>query len=128
MAQMTGLAGEIEAAIGLEATVTLLRARGGTRIEIPVRAAGSALAAIPGTAAAQAMVDAFGAGKLDLPAAGLRGVRQIMAQRRAEAEAALKAGASLREAAMLADVTERSVRRFRADLDDDDGQQSLPFD
>lgn len=126
MTQLPGLAGEIEAAIGLEATAQLLRARGGTAVEIPTRARGSALATLIGVEACAALIDALGPGRVMLPCAGFRGRDAAQRDRKAKAVAMLRAGHSAREVALACDLAQRTVHKYREDLDDD-AQGQLPL-
>lgn len=119
MTQLTGIAGEIEEAIGLEAAVALLRARGGTKIEIPRRAEGSALAELIGVDAVHQLGQVFGHGRLALPLAGLRGRAARDAEVRAEAMRLLGEGVSQREVALRCDIDLRTVERYAARLADD---------
>jgi hypothetical protein len=78
MTTLPGLAGEIEALIGLDLTVKLLRARGGCKINIPhsARVTGSSLAEIIGDAAVHALIDRYNPGGMWLPMAGMRGTQR----------------------------------------------------
>ena len=125
MARLPGIAGEIEETIGLEATARLLKARGGTDIEIPVRASGSALARIIGEAACEKMIARFGRGRFKLPAAGFRGRDAIQRERKARAMEMLKAGHSVREVSLACDVVERTVCNYKDELERDTRQGSL---
>jgi len=124
--QLPGLAGEIEAAIGLELTAKLLRERGGTDISIPLRAKGSALARIVGRAACEALIREIGPGKIALPCAGFRGRDAARAARKARALEMLRAGHSLREVALSCDLAQRTVSNYREELGDD-RQGKLPL-
>lgn len=126
MTALSGLAARIEEAIGLDATVRLLRAKGGLEIYIPERVDGSALAELIGAEAADALRDAFGPGKMRLPAGTFRGE----GARRARAMAMLKEGRSLAQVAEACDLTLNTVQRYRQRLDraDADRQPELPFD
>jgi hypothetical protein len=122
---MAGLAGEIEAVIGSDKAQALLRQRGGTEITIPVRPDNSTLAAIVGLPAAAAMIAHFGAGRLKLPLSGARG---IGARRRLGFDM-LQAGASLSEVALACEVDERTVSRWRAEIEAEarSPQLRMPF-
>ncbi|MCU9850367.1 helix-turn-helix domain-containing protein [Defluviimonas sp. WL0024] len=126
MSRLPGIAGEIEAVIGLERTMLLLRRRGGTEINIPVRARGSMLAEIIGVDGAEAMIRAFGSAKIMLPCGHLRGTKA----RRAEAKKMLRAGASISQVALACDMHSRTVSNYRAQLEAEAGrrQLDLPFD
>jgi hypothetical protein len=113
MTQLPGIAGEIEAIIGLDLTVRLLKRRGGTQIAIPVRAKGSKLSEIIGLHATERLSLAFGPGKLTLPCGSMRGARA----RRAEAIAMLRRGASLAQVALACDLHTRTVSNYRAQIE-----------
>lgn len=121
MTQLPGIAGEIEAIIGLDLTIRLLKRRGGTQIAVPVRAKGSRLAEIVGLHAAERMILALGPGKLTLPCASMRGAKA----RRAEAIAMLRAGASLSQVALACDLHTRTVSNYRAQIDAESGDRQL---
>jgi len=125
MTQLAGLAGEIEDAIGLEQAVTLLRRRGGTEVSVPVRPKGSALAEIIGEEATEKLVSALGPGRLQLPMAGLRGAEQLRLERRERAMRMLRDGASLAKVALACELSQRTVSKYRAEIDD--RQDELPF-
>ena len=126
MNQLPGVAAEIQDLIGLDRTVALLKWRGGCEVQIPVRPLGSALASVIGDDAAEVLTRHFGAGKLVLPCAHIRGA----GARRAEAMAMLREGHSLSEVALACDMHTRSVSRLRAQIDAEDAarQPQLPFD
>ena len=111
---LTGLAAEIESAIGPEAAVRLLTLRGGLEVSIPTRAEGSVLASLIGDEAATDMIAAFGPGKMVLPASEFRGMRG----RRARGMCMLLDGASRSAIAAACDVHRDTVlgwrRRLRA--------------
>lgn len=117
MTQFPGIAGEIEDLIGLDLTVTLLRARGGTQIALPQRVPGSHLEQLIGLEAAEALVEYFGAGRLALPMGSMRGVARYNAERRAQAERMLRAGESAMSVALACDLTVRTVHRYRAEME-----------
>lgn len=116
---LPGLAGEIEAVIGLELTAKLLKERGGTDISIPLRAKGSALAKIVGQRACEALIREIGPGKVALPSAGFRGRDAERAARKRRAMEMLRAGHSLREVALECDLAQRTVSNYRDELEDD---------
>ncbi|MGR3501584.1 hypothetical protein [Pseudaestuariivita sp.] len=121
----------IEAVIGLERTATLLKARGGTEIEIPVRVPGSLIASIIGEEAATQLRDAFGAGRLTLPCSHMRGAGAVRLSKRKHAERLLRAGKSIQEVALEADLHIRTVRRYkleRAFESRETDEPMLPFD
>ena len=128
MMTLPGLAGEIEALIGLDLTTKLLRAKGGCQINIPHRdrVVGSALASIIGEAAVEALIGVYGAGAMWLPMASFRGAKR----RKADALRMLRQGASLQDVALACDVASRTVSNYRAEIEAEAGsrQFSLPFD
>ena len=126
--RLTGLAAEIAAVIGAEATFRLLMKRGGMLVKIPQRVEGSVLEELVGTEAAEALSGYFGAGlELHLPAAHLRGA----GGRRAMGVAMLMRGENQFAVALACDVAIRTVRYWQAALveqgaigrggDEDDG-------
>ncbi|MFZ5749896.1 MAG: hypothetical protein ACOY5U_02400 [Pseudomonadota bacterium] len=121
MTQLPGIAGEIEAIIGLDLTVRLLKRRGGTQVAIPVRAKGSKLADIIGLHATERLAQAMGPGKISLPCAHMRGARA----RRAEAMAMLRAGASLQQVALACDLHTRTVSNYRAMIEAEASREQL---
>ncbi len=123
MTTLPGIAGQIEALIGLDLTMKLLRERGGTGVMIPTRARGTVLAGIIGEEATETLIRELGHGPITLPCATLRGA----GARRLVALEMLRQGASLREVALACDMHVRSVSRLRARLKDDDRQGKLPL-
>ena len=117
MTQLPGIAGEIEGVIGLDLAVVLLRARGGTEITLPQPVPGSHLEQLVGGEAAEAMVEYFGAGRLRLPLASMRGVARYNAERRARAIDLLRAGESAMSVALACDLNLRTVHRYRAEME-----------
>lgn len=126
MTTFPGIAGEIEALIGVELTVLLLRRWGGCQTTFPRRARGSVLAEVVGIAAAEIIIREIGPGKVTLPCASMRGQKR----RRAEAKQMLRDGASLQAVALACDMHTRTVSRLRAEIDAEAGERqiSLPFD
>lgn len=126
MSTFPGIAGEIEALIGVELTTLLLRRWGGCQINLPSRAKGSKLADVVGEEAAHKIITQIGHGKITLPCGSLRGTKR----RRAEAMQMLRAGASLAQVAIACDLHTRTVSNYRADLEaQTSGRQfHLPFD
>lgn len=126
MSTFPGIAGQIEAVIGVELTTLLLRRWGGCQINIPVRVKGSVLSEVIGTDAAAKMIAEIGHGKITLPCASMRGI----GGRRTEARALLRAGKSLQQVALECDLHTRTVSKYRAELDAEAGQPQmrLPFD
>ncbi|MDJ0628561.1 MAG: hypothetical protein QNJ44_09910 [Rhodobacter sp.] len=108
------VATEIADAIGPVATAHLLAERGGSRIDIPVKAKGSALARVIGEDATARMIAAFGCGALVLPLGNDRG----RAVTRIRAMAMLAVGASLIETARACEIHIRTVSRFKAEMKD----------
>jgi hypothetical protein len=125
MTLFQGLAGQIEAVIGREATVTLLRERGGCTIAVPVAAGGTMLERLIGLEAAERFIAAFGAGRMTLPCSDARGRRR----RRAEAKRLLAEGLSLQEVALRCDLHTRTVSNYRAEMQaaNDQAQLKLPL-
>jgi DNA-binding NarL/FixJ family response regulator len=125
MTLFRGLAGQIEEAIGREATATLLARWGGCQISVPVKAEGSALAGVIGVEAATQLIAVFGHGKMTLPCADARGMKR----RRAEAIRMLRDGYSLQEVALACDLHTRTVSMYRAHIEDEAGsrQGMLPL-
>lgn len=126
MTQLPGLAGEIEALIGLDLTAKLLKARGGTEITVPVRAKGSELARLIGVQPCEAMIRDLGPGRLMLPCAGFRGRDAERQARKARAMEMLRDGHSLRDVALKCDLATRTVSNYRDELQDD-RQGELPL-
>ncbi len=109
---LTGLAAEIEGAIGPEAAVRLLALRGGTEVSIPTRAKGSVLASVIGDEATADMIAAFGPGKTVLPASEFRGMRG----RRARGVGMLLDGATQDAVAIACDGHRVTVQGWRSRL------------
>lgn len=130
MTHLPGIAGMIEAVIGLERTTVLLRARGGTEFEIPVSAKGSLLASIIGEEAAEKLIDTFGHGRLTLPCSHMRGAHAERLAKRRHAERLLREGKTEMEVALAADLHIRTVRRYQAEVlgKGKDDEPFLPFD
>lgn len=126
MTTFPGIAGEIEALIGVELTTALLRRWGGCQVNLPTRAHGSKLAEVIGEQAAQQIIDGIGHGKVTLPCGSLRGVRR----RKDEAKSMLRGGASLQQVALACDLHTRTVSNYRAEIEAEVGarQYRLPFD
>lgn len=100
---------------GLGVALTLAKARGGVRITIPKKVAGSALAEIVGLDAAEKIVKELGHGQCLVPCgpvAGERGRREV-------ARRVLESKGTAAEAAIAADVSERTVWRLKARLKDE---------
>lgn len=109
---LTGVAAEIEDLIGTELTLKLLAQRGGTRIVVPMKAAGSVLADIVGEEAADVIIDEFGTGPIVLPNANFRGMRA----RRARGYEMLRRGASLQEVALEIGCHTRTVGNWKREM------------
>lgn len=126
MTTFPGIAGQIEALIGIDLTVQLLRRWGGCQIKIPAQARGSKLAEVIGVDAAEDIIRYIGHGKITLPCGSMRGQKR----RRAEAIGMLRAGASIQQVALACDLHTRTVTNYRAELDAEAGecQAQLPFD
>lgn len=127
MTQLPGVAGEIEEVIGLEAAVRLLRARGGTSVEIPTTAENTYLAGLIGTEATALLIRHFGHGRVTLPCAALRGAEAERLRRKDLALRMLRDGASQREAALACDLHLRTVQRYAAELAQDRAQLTFGF-
>lgn len=127
MSHFSGIAGDIEAVIGFEATVALLRARGGTDVELPRRVSGSWLARLIGDEAAHAMVREFGHGRMSLPMGGVRGRAARDAAIRAQAMEMIDAGHSNSQIALDCGLSLRTVEKYRAQSRHDDNQPTLPL-
>ena len=126
MTTFPGIAGQIEALIGIDLTVQLLRRWGGCQIKIPAQARGSKLAEVIGVDAAEDIIRYIGHGKITLPCGSMRGQKR----RRAEAMDMLRAGASIQQVALACDLHTRTVTNYRAELDAEAGecQAQLLFD
>lgn len=111
---MTGLAGEIESVIGTHLATALLAQRGGTTITVPVTATGSTMAFIIGQDATDAMIAHFGHGRLDLPLSAARGTGAA----RHRGWQMLAGGASLKDVALVCEVHERTVSRWKQAMRD----------
>lgn len=123
MTELSGLAADIALIIGVDLTMRLLEARGGTQITIPQRVEGSVLAGLIGDEAASLLRDEFGAGNVVLPMGPGRGV----AARRARAKRMLAQGASVREVALACDLHTRTVEYYKAGMRDDGDADQLTF-
>lgn len=109
---LTGVAAEIEDMIGTELTLKLLAERGGTRISVPMKAAGSALADIIGEEATEILIEEMGVNPVILPNANFRGMRA----RRARGQEMLRRGASLQEVALEIGCHVRTVTNWKRDM------------
>ncbi|KQI66989.1 hypothetical protein AN189_17830 [Loktanella sp. 3ANDIMAR09] len=129
MTQLPGIAGEIEDAIGLELTAKLLKRRGGTEINIPVKPTPSLLSEIIGTPATLKLIETFGPGRIALPCGHMRGRDAERLERRRRAIAMLEDGASVLDVALRCDLNQRTVKKYRAELDQDQnlGQEQFKF-
>ncbi|MCB5198576.1 hypothetical protein LGQ03_04935 [Loktanella sp. TSTF-M6] len=127
MTQLPGIAGEIEDAIGLELTAKLLRARGGTEVNIPTRPGPNYVTELLGADATQRLIDVMGAGRIVLPCGHMRGRDAERIARRDKAMAMLAAGRSLREVALQCDLHLRTVERYNAERDRTIDQPKLPL-
>lgn len=126
MSTFPGIAGEIEALIGIELTTLMLRRWGGCQVDVPVRAKGSKLAEVIGQEAAEKVIKSIGHGKITMPCASMRGV----ARRRKEAKELLRLGCSLQQVALTCDLHTRTVSDYRRQIEAEAGepQMKLPFD
>lgn len=127
MTHLTGIAAQIEQAIGRDLTDRLLRERGGCEINIPDKARGSRLAGIIGDEATKALIYEIGPGRYVLPVSHMRGT----GGRKRRAIAMLREGRSNREVALACDLHTRTVTNYRAELaagDAEDDQLPLLFE
>lgn len=116
MTQLPGVAGDIEDAIGLELTVTLLKARGDTVLKIPKKAKGTALADLIGHDAAALLIQKFGVRNLDLPCCHLRGRDAQRLEKKRHAFELWGQGKSLREVALACYISTRTATEYRSQL------------
>lgn len=86
------------------------------------------MASIIGVHSTHRMIKQFGAGRLTLPMAGVRGVVAEAAARRKRAKEMLAAGGSERAVALACGLHVRTVRRYRRQLGQPSDQLALPFD
>ena len=122
-----GLAEVIEAAVGLDQTLKILREYGGLEWKVPTerRVAGTQLAKLLGEQDALAVVRALGPGNVVLPMAAVKG----LGGRRGRAMRMIRdTNASNTTIARECDVHLRSVSRYRAELADDRQMQLPLFD
>lgn len=97
---------------GLGVALSLAKERGGVRINMPKKVEGSDLAKIVGLDAAQKIVKELGHGQCLIPCgpvAGERGRREV-------ARRILKNGGTAVQAALSADISERTAWRVKAHL------------
>lgn len=113
---------EVEKAAGIDAALKLAQVFGGVEISLSA-AKSSALARAVGPAAAQAIVQAIGRGKVLVPMATARGARA----RRASAAQLMANGASDQTAALACDVHIRTAKRIRAKVKKQAGDQGDLF-
>jgi hypothetical protein len=116
MTQLPGVAGEIEETIGLDLTVKLLKARGGTVLKVPKKAKGTVLADLIGLDAASLLIEKFGIRNLDLPCGHMRGRDAERLEKKRRAFAMLGDGKSLREVALACDISVRTATEYRSQL------------
>lgn len=130
MSTFPGIAGQIEAAIGVELTTLLLRHWGGCQIKIPARAAGTKMAGVIGVEATERLIREVGHGRITLPCSSMRGHKRRLAETREAAMAALRRGWSVQRVALEYDLHTRTVTRYRAEIDGAGvkAQLDLPFD
>ncbi|SEQ59335.1 hypothetical protein SAMN05428995_105231 [Loktanella sp. DSM 29012] len=127
MTQLPGIAGEIEDAIGLELTAKLLKRRGGTEVNIPVRPSRSLIADIIGEQATLKLIETFGPGRITLPCGHMRGRDAERLERRRRALDMLQAGETVLDVALQCDLNQRTVKKYRAELRRDDDQKDFGF-
>lgn len=107
---------------GLGAAMALAKAYGGIRINIPKKVEDSELAKIVGLDAAEKIVKALGHGQCLVPMGAARGE----AARREVARRVLRNGGTSVEAALAADISERTAWRVRAGMKES-GPETLPL-
>lgn len=107
MSRLPGILGDIEDVAGTEAALQLARERGGTEMKFSGKP-GGALAEIVGDVAAAKITELLGTEKYYVPMATARGARG----RREAAAKMVAGGASTRNAALAADVSQRTVERL----------------
>lgn len=107
---------QIAEAAGLPAALKLAHARGGRTVTIPQKAPGTILAKIVGIDEATKIIEAFGAGDLDIPLGHIGAFKTQARARRKGVQAAIEAGASVREAAGKTGVHMRTVKRVKAQM------------
>lgn len=127
MTQLPGVAGEIEETIGLELTVTLLKARGGTVVKIPNKPSGTLLARIVGEQATAKLINRIGPGNIDLPCGHMRGRDATRLEKKRRAFDMLAEGKSLREVALACDIHLRTASQYRAEMNDRGPSQQSEF-
>lgn len=102
--------------------MTLAKAYGGIRINIPKTVAGSTLAKTVGLAAAEKIVKELGHGQCLIPMGPARGE----AARREVARRVFRNDGTTVEAALAAGVSERTAWRIKADMNGS-GPETLPL-
>ena len=118
MTQLPGLAGTIEDLIGLDLTVKLLKARGGTDVKIPEKPQNTLLGEIVGHEAAQILIDELPPGVITLPCSHMRGRDADRMDRKRRAIGMLLEGKSLREVALACDIHLKTAKTYRAEIKD----------
>lgn len=131
MNSLPGILADIADIAGFEVAYEIARSHGGTRVSIPPRAVeGHWLTELVGFETADKICQ--GLATLD-PDGRLRGVQHevipkgpaaVLRAARRQARNALARGASVREAARISGLHERTIWRMKAD-EDDDAQGSL---
>lgn len=119
MSQLPGIAGEIEQIIGLERTVRLLKARGGTEVLIPKRPDGTMLCRLIGSEATQRLIDEMGHGRITLPCGNMRGRDAARDEAKARARAMMAQGKSNLEIALACDLHVRTVTKYRSEIENE---------
>ncbi len=121
-AQLPEVLHRIADCAGLSAAMTLAKAYGGIRINIPKKIEGSELARVVGLDAAQKIVKELGHGQCLIPCGTGRGE----AARREDARRVFRNGGTTVEAALAAGVSERTAWRIRASMKES-GPETLPL-
>lgn len=131
MTSLPGILADIADIAGMDVAYEIARSHGGTRVSIPPRAvAGHWLTELVGFETADKICQ--GLATLD-PDGKLRGVQHevipkgpaaVLKAARRQARTALARGVSVREAARISGLHERTIWRMKAD-EDDDAQGSL---
>lgn len=105
---------QLIAVIGMEATIRLLRARGGQRVHVP-ESRSKLLTDIVGAESARQLCERFGGQELDLPK-----YDKVAQQLRDVAIRAERPGASLNELAARHDLTRRHIQNILRDNESSD--------
>lgn len=123
METLPGVLQQIAEATSYEVAALLAREVGGTEISVPRNPKpDSPLARIVGIDAAKAIADQLGWGRLLIPQGDFRGA----GGQRALVRQMIQQGASINEAARAANCHERTVRRLKQALREEQKQHKLP--